>query len=113
LYNNFSAEEVSLDELRSQIGLVTQDTQLFSGSIRENLQFVAPGASDEECLDVLNKASLKSLLGRASHGLDTVIGEGGVKVSGGEKQRSVYCQSACCESPLCWYLMKPLLHWTP
>lgn len=87
LYNNFSAEEVSLDELRSQIGLVTQDTQLFSGSIRENLQFVAPGASDEECLDVLNKASLKSLLGRASHGLDTVIGEGGVKVSGGEKQR--------------------------
>ncbi|MBK9320272.1 MAG: ABC transporter ATP-binding protein [Bacteroidetes bacterium] len=87
LYNDFSAEEVSLDELRSQIGLVTQDTQLFSGSIRENLQFVAPGASDEECLDVLNKASLKSLLGRASHGLDTVIGEGGVKVSGGEKQR--------------------------
>jgi ATP-binding cassette subfamily B protein len=109
LYNDFSAEEVSLDELRSQIGLVTQDTQLFSGSIRENLQFVAPGASDEECLDVLNKASLKSLLGRASHGLDTVIGEGGVKFPE-VKNNDCLLPERCCESPLCWYLMKPLLH---
>ncbi len=87
LYNNHNADQVNLDDLRSQIGLVTQDTQLFSGSIRENLQFVAPGASDEECLDVLQKSSLKSLLARASNGLDSIIGEGGVKVSGGEKQR--------------------------
>lgn len=86
-YNQIPSEKISLDELRSQIGLVTQDTQLFSGTIRENLQFVAPGADDAACLDVLNKAALQSLLSRADRGLDSVIGEGGVKVSGGEKQR--------------------------
>jgi ATP-binding cassette subfamily B protein len=66
---------------------VTQDTQLFSGSIRENLLFVNPQATDDECLEVLKKAACDSLLARADRGLDTVIGEGGVKVSGGEKQR--------------------------
>lgn len=86
-YNSVPAQDIRLEELRSQIGLVTQDTQLFSGSIRENLLFVAPGATDEECLEVLYKASLGGLLTRAERGLDTVIGEGGVKVSGGEKQR--------------------------
>ena len=71
----------------SQIGFVTQDTQLFAGSIKENLLFVNPGATDEDVLDALNKASCQSLLERADKGIDTVIGEGGVKVSGGEKQR--------------------------
>src|SRR5438034_50030 len=66
---------------------VTQDTQLFSGSIRENLQFVRPDATDEECLEVLRQAAVEGLLLRANHGLDSKIGEGGVKVSGGEKQR--------------------------
>jgi ATP-binding cassette subfamily B protein len=87
LYNNHSVNEIDLDDLRNQIGFVTQDTQLFSGSIRENLLFVAPGASDAECIEVLEKAACRSLLDRAENGLDTVIGEGGVKVSGGEKQR--------------------------
>ena len=87
LYNGITSDKISLDELRAQIGLVTQDTQLFSGSIRENLQFVAPGATDQDCMDVLNKAALQSLLSRADKGLDSIIGEGGVKVSGGEKQR--------------------------
>jgi ATP-binding cassette subfamily B protein len=87
LYNGTSGNDIDFDELRERIGFVTQDTQLFSGTIRENLLFVNPGASDEECMSVLNKASCQSLLARASQGLDTVIGEGGVKVSGGEKQR--------------------------
>ena len=87
LYNNVAGKKIDKDELREQIGLVTQDSQLFSGSIRENLLFVNPGATDEECMDVLLKASCHSLLRRAKEGLDTVIGEGGVKVSGGEKQR--------------------------
>jgi ATP-binding cassette, subfamily B, bacterial len=87
LYNGTPGTEIDLDELRAQIGFVTQDTQLFSGSIRENLLFVNPGASDAECLEVLKKAACDSLLARADRGLDTVIGEGGVKVSGGEKQR--------------------------
>jgi ATP-binding cassette subfamily B protein len=86
-YDGFSIEEVDLDGLRERIGLVTQDTQLFSGTIRENLLFVNPRATDEECMAVLRKAACQSLLARADKGLDSVIGEGGVKVSGGEKQR--------------------------
>lgn len=86
-YNQSDYDTVSLDELRNQIGFVTQDTQLFSGTIRENLLFVNPAATDDECLDVLKKAACQSLLARADKGLDTMIGEGGVKVSGGEKQR--------------------------
>lgn len=87
LYNNIPGSEIDLDELREQIGFVTQDTQLFAGTIRENLRFVAPDATDEECLTALHQAAADSLLSRAPQGLDTVIGEGGVKVSGGEKQR--------------------------
>lgn len=87
LYNNVSSTDIDLDELRNKIGFVTQDTQLFAGTIRENLLFVRPDATDEECLTVLQKAACQSLLDRAENGLDTVIGEGGVKVSGGEKQR--------------------------
>jgi ATP-binding cassette subfamily B protein len=87
LYNDISSKDIDLDLLREKIGFVTQDTQLFSGTIRENLQFVRPGATDEECLRVMKQAACNNLLARADKGLDTVIGEGGVKVSGGEKQR--------------------------
>jgi ATP-binding cassette subfamily B protein len=87
LYNGIPGNHIDLDALRERIGFVTQDTQLFSGTIRENLLFVNPGASDGDCLDVLRRAACDSLLARADRGLDTVIGEGGVKVSGGEKQR--------------------------
>ncbi|MDB5271348.1 MAG: transporter ATP-binding protein [Hymenobacter sp.] len=86
-YNGIPGDEIDLDELREQIGFVTQDTQLFAGTIRENLRFVAPHATDEECLLALHQAAADTLLARAPLGLDTVIGEGGVKVSGGEKQR--------------------------
>jgi len=87
LYNGVNGTDVDLDRLRERIGLVTQDAQLFSGTIRENLKFVNPHATDEECLNVLHKAAANALLARADRGLDTLIGEGGVKVSGGEKQR--------------------------
>ena len=87
VYNGNDGKDVDLSHLRSQIGFVTQETQLFSGTIRENLQFVRPDATDAECLDALKRAACDSLLARAEKGLDTVIGEGGVKVSGGERQR--------------------------
>lgn len=87
LYNKYRHDEIDVNSLRERIGFVTQDTQLFSGTIRENLLFVNPTATDEECLDVLEKSACQSLLARADKGLDTIIGEGGVKVSGGEKQR--------------------------
>ena len=86
-YNQVSSEDIHLNDLRRKIGFVTQDTQLFSGNIRDNLKFVKPDATDEECLMALNQAACQSLLARAENGLDTLIGESGVKVSGGEKQR--------------------------
>lgn len=87
LYNSINSKEIDLLELRQQLGFVTQDAQLFSGTIRENLVFVKPDASDEELFDVLKRASCDSLLQRAQDGLNSTIGEGGIKVSGGEKQR--------------------------
>jgi ATP-binding cassette, subfamily B, bacterial len=86
-YNGTSEDQVAIEDLRERIGFVTQHTQPFSGSIRENLQFVRPDATDEECLEVLRQGAVEGLLLRANHGLDSKIGEGGVKVSGGEKQR--------------------------
>ncbi|MBS1758428.1 MAG: ABC transporter ATP-binding protein [Bacteroidetes bacterium] len=87
LYNQLDETEISFDDLRKQIGFVTQDTNLFSGTIKENLMFVNPSASETQLNDALQKASCTQLLARAEHGLDTMIGEGGLKLSGGEKQR--------------------------
>lgn len=87
LYNNLDETEIIFDDLRNQIGFVTQDTNLFSGTIKENLLFVNPSATEEDVMDALNKAACQNLLSRAEKGLDTMIGEGGLKLSGGEKQR--------------------------
>src|SRR6478735_7302924 len=87
LYNSIDSTQILFDELRGQIGFVTQDTQLFAGTIRENLLFVYPNATDEDLLEALHKASCDNLLAKADKGLDTMIGEGGLKLSGGEKQR--------------------------
>lgn len=86
-YNGIDGKDMDFDELRSQIGFVTQDTQLFAGTIKENLLFVFPEATDEQVTDALMKASCQNLLSRAEKGIETVIGEGGLKLSGGEKQR--------------------------
>lgn len=87
LYNGIDENNISFEDLRNQIGFVTQDTQLFSGTIKENLLFVNPRATDENLNDVLLKAACFNMLSRAEKGLDTMIGEGGLKLSGGEKQR--------------------------
>lgn len=86
-YNGIDGHDIDFDELRNQIGFVTQDTQLFAGTIRENLVFVYPDATDKDVLEALHKASCDNLLSRAEKGLETMIGEGGLKLSGGEKQR--------------------------
>lgn len=85
--NGIALDRIELEDLRSHLGLVTQETHLFAGTIRENLLFVNPEATEEELWKVLEKASCENLMRRAQNGLDTYIGEGGVKVSGGEKQR--------------------------
>lgn len=86
-YNEIDSTDIDLLDLRKQLGFVTQDAQLFSGTIRENLLFVKPNATDEDLYDALKRASCDKLLKRAEDGLNTTIGEGGIKVSGGEKQR--------------------------
>lgn len=86
-YNGIDSTLIDVDTLRKRMSIVTQETQLFAGTIRDNLLFVRPDATDEECMDVLRKSACTSLLERAENGLDSVIGEGGVKVSGGERQR--------------------------
>ena len=87
LYNGLDETVIHFDDLRNQIGFVTQDTNLFSGTIKENLMFVNPAATDEDLHQALEKASCTNLVSRAEKGLDTMIGEGGLKLSGGEKQR--------------------------
>lgn len=87
LFNENNSDRIDFDELRHQIGFVTQDTQLFSGSIKDNLLFVNPRATNQDIVDVLTQAACQNLLSRSENGIDTVIGEGGMKISGGEKQR--------------------------
>lgn len=86
-YNDYKSKDIDFDELRQQLGFVTQDTQLFSGTIKENLLFVNPDATEEELNKVLQQAACQNLLARAENGIDTKIGEGGLKLSGGERQR--------------------------
>lgn len=86
-YNDISTKDIRFNPMRRQIGFVTQDTHLFAGTIRENLLFVKPDATEAEMIDALDKAACDHLLARSAHGLDTQIGEGGLKMSGGEKQR--------------------------
>ncbi len=86
-YNNINGNDIDFDELRTQIGFVTQDTNLFAGTIKENLLFVNAHATEDNLHDALQKASCQNLLYRAENGINTMIGEGGLKLSGGEKQR--------------------------
>lgn len=86
-YNETNSRMIDFDELRGQIGFVTQDTQLFAGTIKENLQFVNPNATDEDLINAMQQAACHTLLERADKGIYSIIGEGGIKISGGEKQR--------------------------
>ena len=85
--NNISILNINPYELRSKISYVAQETQLFAGTIKENLLFVNPKATEEECLAALRSASAKPIIERGNKGLNTKIGEGGIKISGGERQR--------------------------
>ncbi len=87
LINDTDTETIDKDNLRQRVGYVSQDTQLFAGTIRENLLFVNPDATDKECTEALRQAQALPILESGGKGLDSVIGEGGLKLSGGEKQR--------------------------
>jgi ATP-binding cassette subfamily B protein len=85
--NGVPSTEIRWGQLRRQIGIVTQDTQLFAGTIRENLLFVASEATEAEMREALERAAATGLIERSAAGLDTLLGEGGMRLSGGEKQR--------------------------
>ncbi len=87
LYNSTSYKNVNKEILRSQIGYVTQDTQLFAGTIKDNLLFANNNATDEEMLDSLTIAKCDKIIKKSGEGLLSRIGEGGIKLSGGERQR--------------------------
>jgi ATP-binding cassette subfamily B protein len=87
LYDDVSSKDIRYNRMRKQLGFVTQDTNLFSGSIRENMKFVKPDATDEEIYEALEKSSALTIINNKEQGLDTLLGEGGKKLSGGEKQR--------------------------
>lgn len=87
LLSDIDTKKIDYDEIRRRIGYVSQDTQLFAGTIRENLLFVNPDATDEECILALKNSSAMPIIEREGKGLDSKIGEGGIRISGGEKQR--------------------------
>jgi ATP-binding cassette subfamily B protein len=86
-FNDTSYRHIHYNAFRRAIGFVTQDTQLFAGTIKDNLLFVQPGASDEDIAEALQKAAFTPVLLRSSKGIYTVLGESGMKLSGGERQR--------------------------
>ena len=87
VFNGVDSREINYDLLRRRVGFVPQSIELFAGTIRDNLVFARQDATDEECMASLEAAQLRGLLERSRQGLDTRIGEGGLKLSGGERQR--------------------------
>ncbi|MDD3791799.1 MAG: ABC transporter ATP-binding protein [Candidatus Bathyarchaeota archaeon] len=86
-FNGYPSSQIRYNPLRRQIGFVSQEPQLFAGTIKENLLFVKSDATDQQMREALQKAACDTLLKRSSSDIETVIGEGGLKLSGGEKQR--------------------------
>ena len=79
--------DLAFDSIRRTVGLVTQDGHLFHETVRENLLFAQPDASEDDLWDALRKARLEALIQSLPDGLDTVVGERGYRLSGGERQR--------------------------
>ena len=86
-FDGINVKKLDLKFLRGNIGVVTQDTYLFNGTIRDNLLYVKPEASEEELIDACERANIYDFISRQPDGLDTMVGNRGLKLSGGEKQR--------------------------
>jgi ABC-type multidrug transport system fused ATPase/permease subunit len=85
--SGIDVRDLAFDDIRDALGLVTQDGHLFHDTVRENLRFAKPDATDEELWHALTRARLAPLIERLPVGLDTVVGERGYRFSGGERQR--------------------------
>ncbi|MBR1931361.1 MAG: ABC transporter ATP-binding protein [Lachnospiraceae bacterium] len=86
-FDGVDVRELDLDFLRKQIGVVSQETYLFNGSIRENLLYAKPDATEEEMIEACKWANIYDFIEKQEMGLDTMVGNRGLKLSGGEKQR--------------------------
>lgn len=100
LFNNINIKEMTLNSLRSCISVVPQDVYLFNRTIRDNLKLAKSDASDKEIKRALKKANAFEFVNKMPKGMDTVIGENGVKLSGGEKQRISIAQAFLKDSPV-------------
>lgn len=100
LIDGQSIRDINVRELREKIGMVTQESFLFNGTIRENLQMGKPGASDEELLDAADAANARSFIDLLRNGLSSVVGERGVKLSVGEKQRLSIARALLKDPPI-------------
>jgi ATP-binding cassette subfamily B protein len=99
-YNDTSTTALRFNLARRQIGLVTQETHLFAGTLRENIRFAKPDATDFDIVAAMEQASCAYLLGKSGDGLDTLIGESGMKLSGGERQRLSIARALIRQPPL-------------
>ena len=86
-FDGTDVRDLTLHSLRDEVGVVTQETYLFNGSIRDNLLYAKPNATEEEMIDALKKANIYDFIRNQPDGLDTMVGNRGLKLSGGEKQR--------------------------
>lgn len=100
LYDGLPIDAISLDSLREQIGYVSQDTFLFDGTLRQNLLLGKLDATDEELFSALRRANLLDFVQELHHGLDTEIGERGVRLSGGQRQRLAIARAFLKNAPV-------------
>ena len=100
LIDGQSIQDLNIRELRQKIGMVTQESFLFNGTIRENLQMGKPGASDEELLEAAEAANARPFIDLLQNGLSSVVGERGVKLSVGEKQRLSIARALLKDPPI-------------
>jgi len=100
LIDSQSIQELNIRELREKIGMVTQESFLFNGTIRENLQMGKPGASDEELMEAAEAANARTFIDLLQNGLSSVVGERGVKLSVGEKQRLSIARALLKDPPI-------------
>lgn len=86
-FDGIDVRKLDLEFLRNQVGVVSQETYLFNGTIRDNLLYAKPGATEEDMIEALKKANIWDFIEKQPKGIDTEVGNRGLKLSGGEKQR--------------------------
>lgn len=100
LVDNVDVREIRLEDLHAMVGMVTQETYLVHSTIKENLRLAKPSATDEELVEACKSAAIHDHIASLSEGYDTVVGERGYKLSGGEKQRIAIARSILKNPPI-------------